>query len=120
MMEKLVNVRPTKIINRFNPPLKRTMRKIIMNEEQIRICIAEHAMVDEVLPDGSLLRLDFSNYNTDNNPAKEENIQKAVPDKEPTGDKLKDIENKRLTKRERRELKRKNQENIVKTNDIEG
>ena len=126
-MEKRVNVKIKKYITRFNPPLKRNLRRVTMTTDQIRICLLEHALVEEILDDGSTIALTIENYDKDNNRRVEEEIEKAVPDKPLTGDDEKDLENKRFTKKQRREL-RKHQnikkeivasEALVETKDIE-
>ena len=130
-MDKRVNVKIKKYITRFNPPIKRNLRRVTMSTEQIRICLLEHALVEEILDDGTIIPLNIENYDKDNNITIEEKIQKAVPDKEPTGNDEKDIESHKLTKRERRELRRKEAiennsvkevtafEALVETKDIE-
>ena len=129
-MDKRVNVKVKRPITRFNPPLKHDIRHVTMTTEQIRICLLEHAIVEEILDDNSIIRLDFSNYDTDNNPTKEEVIKEAIPDNEQSGNDLKDIENNKLTKKQRRELRRKQYNHTsdnstanisvpVKTEDIE-
>lgn len=61
-MKKHVNVYATNPIRNIIPPLMGTYLNIEMDEIDIYKCICGRAIVDEVLSDGSLVRLDFNNY----------------------------------------------------------
>lgn len=66
MNTKVVNVYPNKAITSINPPIRSKVMKVTMPITSIRKCIIERAIVDEVLPDGRTVRLDFTNYDKDN------------------------------------------------------
>ena len=66
MNTKVVNVYPNKAITSINPPIRSKVMKVTMPITNIRKCIIERAIVDEVLPDGRTVRLDFTNYDKDN------------------------------------------------------
>lgn len=65
-MTKRVNVRATVAVRNTNPPIYGTYKNIIMTTGDILKCLTKRAVVDEILPDGSLVRLNFKNYYTDN------------------------------------------------------
>ncbi len=44
-------------------PITNSIERVELTTEEIRLCLITKCMVDEYLPDGSLLRLDLSNYN---------------------------------------------------------
>lgn len=68
---KVVNIYPTNgPITVINPPIRVVTRRTYKVLEDIRRCIAAGAIVGEILPDGSELILDFTNYNNDNRTAK--------------------------------------------------
>lgn len=66
MNTKVVNIYPNKAITSINPPIRSKVMKVTMPITNIRKCIIERAIVDEVLPDGRTVRLDFTNYDKDN------------------------------------------------------
>lgn len=74
-MNKIVNIYPTKAITSLNPPIRSKVIGVTKSTAEIRKCIIERAIVDEVLKDGSTVRLDFSNYDKDNNPT---TVQAAI------------------------------------------
>jgi len=63
-------------------PITSSIEKIELTTEEIRLCLVTKCMVDEYLPDGSLLRLDFSNYNKDNTVVKEVEIVEPIVEPE--------------------------------------
>lgn len=67
---KKVNIIPQRPISTVNPPIRSAVRRVHKPVEDIRKCLIGRAMVEEILPDGSTLRLDFSNYDKDNRPSK--------------------------------------------------
>lgn len=67
---KLVNIYPQYPITTVNPPIRTMVRRVHMPAANIRLCLLAKAMVEEILPDGSLVRLTLANYDTDNAPAK--------------------------------------------------
>lgn len=71
-MNKKVNIYPKNPITTVNPTIRTTTLRVSKPVEDIRKCIIARAMVDEVLDDGTTLRLDLNNYDKDNNPTKTE------------------------------------------------
>jgi sorbitol-specific phosphotransferase system component IIBC len=71
-MNKKVNIYPKNPITTVNPVIRTTTLRVSKPVEDIRKCIIARAMVDEVLDDGTTLRLDLNNYDKDNNPTKTE------------------------------------------------
>lgn len=67
-MVKKVNIRASVPIKDFKPPIYGTCNGIEMSTGDILKCLCKHAIVEEVLPDGSTVRLDMKNYYTDNAP----------------------------------------------------
>lgn len=81
MNTKVVNVYPNKAITSINPPIRSKVMKVTMPITNIRKCIIERAIVDEVLPDGRTIRLDFTNYDKDNSIKTVEEVVKEVESK---------------------------------------
>ena len=75
MMTKTVNIYPNGAITTLNPPIRSRVLGVTKSIAEIRKCIIARAIVDEVLPGGKTVRLDFSNYDKDNNPSA---VQAAV------------------------------------------
>lgn len=69
---KKVNVIPQRPISTVNPPIRSAVRRVHKPVEDIRKCLIGRAIVEEILPDGSTLTLDFSNYDKDNRPSKKD------------------------------------------------
>ena len=67
-MNKLVNIYPSMPITSLKIPLRTRVTNIRMDCESIRKCIIANAIVEEVLDDNSVIRLNLSNYNKNNNP----------------------------------------------------
>ena len=67
-MNKLVNIYPSMPITSLKIPLRTRVTNIRMDYESIRKCIIANAIVEEVLDDNSVIRLNLSNYNKNNNP----------------------------------------------------
>lgn len=65
-LTKRVNVKIRLPIYNINPPLLSDAKDIIMTTGNILKCLEKRAIVDEVLPDGSTVRLNRHNYYTDN------------------------------------------------------
>ena len=76
-MTKLVNIYPSVPVISTNPPIRSIIRNVKKPVEQIRACIMARATVEEILKDGSKIRLDLTNYDKDNEP-------KTVKAPEPT------------------------------------
>lgn len=69
-MVKKVNVVARIPVRNVYPPLHGEYKGISMSPSNILKCILGRATVDEILSDGSTLRLNARNYNTDNTPKK--------------------------------------------------
>ncbi len=67
---KLIPRKPLYGIKRT--PITSCVEKIELTTEEIRLCLVTKCLVDEYLPDGSLLRLDLSNYNQNNSIVQDE------------------------------------------------
>lgn len=67
-MIKKVNIKASVPIKDFRPPIYGTCNGIEMTTGEILKCLCKRAIVDEVLADGSTIRLDLKNYYTDNTP----------------------------------------------------
>ena len=65
-MTKRVNVRANVAIRNINPPIYGTCNNIIMTTGDILKCLCRRAQVEEILPDGHTVKLNMSNYFTDN------------------------------------------------------
>jgi len=65
-MTKKVNIQTTVAIRNINPPICGRYTGVIMSTSDILKCLCRRAQVDEVLPDGRLVRLNMSNYYLDN------------------------------------------------------
>lgn len=65
-MTKRVNVRANIAIRNINPPIYGTCNNIIMTTGDILKCLCRRAHVEEILPDGHTVKLNMSNYFTDN------------------------------------------------------
>ncbi len=81
-MKKQVNIFANTPITFINIPIVGTVRNITMKSEDIRKCLFAKAKVEEILPSGKTVKLDFTNYNTENViPSSDKiknNIQKPV------------------------------------------
>lgn len=65
-MTKRVNVQARVAIRNTTPPIYGYHENIVMTTSDILKCLCKRAIVDEILPDGSLLRLNMKNYYLDN------------------------------------------------------
>lgn len=65
-MYKKVNIYPQTPITNIRPPIRSVTKKVTRSEEDIRACIIARAKVEEILPDGSIIRLNLTNYNINN------------------------------------------------------
>ena len=75
-LKKLVNIYPTMPITDFNPPMRVPTKRVYKTIGEIRTCLIRRAIVDEIMPDGSTVRLGLDNYNAVLNPiAKEEETE---------------------------------------------
>lgn len=92
-MTKRVNINAPIAIRNITPPIYGVCKNVIMSTGDILKCLCKRAIVDEILPDGSTIRLNMRNYYTDNgagldasvtDAAKEEFVdQPAAQDEEP-------------------------------------
>lgn len=71
-MRKKVNVYPTVPVLNLRTPIYNTALNVDLSVGDIAACIYGRALVDEVLDDGSTVRLSLSNYNKDNRKVVEE------------------------------------------------
>jgi hypothetical protein len=74
-MSKIVNIYPTMPITSVNPPIRGKLMGVRRTTADIRACIIGRARVEELLPNGKTIPLDFTNYDKDNyvkEPPKEE------------------------------------------------
>lgn len=65
-MTKIVNIRTRVAVKTINPPICGTVKGVIMTTGDILKCLCKRALVEEVLPDGSTIKLNMSNYYIDN------------------------------------------------------
>lgn len=65
---KRVNVTTVVAVRTTNPPICGTLKNIEMTTGDILKCLCKRAFVEEILPDGSTVRLNMKNYYTDNTP----------------------------------------------------
>lgn len=82
-MTKVVNIYPKSIIYSLNPPIRFPAKGVTRTVEDIYKCMVARAIVDEVLSDGSTIRLTFANYDKDNTPKVEEPKKEETPIAEP-------------------------------------
>lgn len=65
-MTKRVNINAPVAIRTITPPIYGRVSNIVMSTGDILKCLCKRAVVDEILPDGSTVRLTMKNYYTDN------------------------------------------------------
>lgn len=65
-MTKIVNIRTRVAVRNVNPPICGTVKGIVMTTGDILKCLCKRAQVEEVLPDGTTVKLNMSNYYIDN------------------------------------------------------
>jgi hypothetical protein len=66
IMYKKVNIYPSTPIIGVNPPIRSAVRHVTKSIKDIRTCIMSRAKVEEILPDGSIIRLGLNNYDKEN------------------------------------------------------
>ena len=59
---KVVNIYPSMPITGVNPPIRTTVKRVTKSIEEIRACLMARATIEEVLADGSTVRLNIGNY----------------------------------------------------------
>ena len=62
-MNKLVNIHASIPVRDVTPPIYGEVMRCTMSTDDIFKCICHRALVDEVLSDGSIVRLGLNNYN---------------------------------------------------------
>lgn len=65
-MTKKVNIYPSTPIVNVQPVIRSIVKNATKDLDTIRKCIISRAKVEEVLPNGELVRLDLNNYDKDN------------------------------------------------------
>ena len=65
-MTKRVNIKANVPVRNINPPIYGTCKNMAMTTGDILKCLCARAIVDEILPDGSTIRLSMKNYQADN------------------------------------------------------
>ena len=65
-MTKRVNINAPVAIRTITPPIYGRVSNIVMTTGDILKCLCKRAVVDEILPNGSTVRLTMKNYYTDN------------------------------------------------------
>lgn len=63
---KRVNIKAPIAIRNITPPIYGTCNNIIMTSGDILKCLCKRAQVEEILPDGSTVKITMKNYYTDN------------------------------------------------------
>lgn len=122
-MDKLVNIYPSKPIIQINPPIRCIVKRVVMPEEYIKICINNGATVEEVIDDNNTIILNSTNYNKDNSIKESVTIVDEITDSsaldttnsseetETTEDKIVDIYKKIESKKYNKKNKYKNRSN---------
>ena len=65
-MKKIVNIESPVGLYVFTPPMSGVFKKVELSTGDIKSCIMQGAKVEEILHDGTLLRLDLRNYDKQN------------------------------------------------------
>ena len=86
-MYKIVNIKTTRPIRTIRPAILQSVEGIKLTVGDIRRVIYSRALVDEVLSDGSTVRLTLDNYDKVNEkikaPVKKEEPKFEMPEEEP-------------------------------------
>ena len=77
-MTKKVNIYPKYPITTITPAIRTVSLGVTRPVEDIRKCIIARAIVDEVLSDGTTVRLTMNNFNKNNDKSKVEKAVEAV------------------------------------------
>lgn len=77
ILKKVVDVYPSRPVH-IIPPIRRTSLGIILGVGDIRTCLCSQAIVEERLDNGTTIRLNFSNYDKNNNKDHNNNVQQPV------------------------------------------
>lgn len=78
MMSKMVNIYAPITVRTLMPNIEGIVKNVLMCEGDIHKLLCGKAQVEEILSDGTLLPLDFGNYNKDNNPVRINNTKEKV------------------------------------------
>nr|DAE82600.1 MAG TPA: hypothetical protein [Caudoviricetes sp.] len=65
-MQKRVNIVASVPVTDLKIPIRGAIRNIMMDVEDIRLCLFRKAKVEEVISDDVTVKLDFTNYDKDN------------------------------------------------------
>lgn len=79
-MTKIVNINARFPIKSIVPPIYGTLKNVEMSTSNILKCLIRHAIIEEVLPDGTTIPINYKNYYTDNykEPISKKEIIKTV------------------------------------------
>ena len=79
-MTKIVNINARFPIKSIVPPIYGTLKNVEMSTSNILKCLLRHAIIEEVLPDGTTIPINYKNYYTDNykEPISKKEIIKTV------------------------------------------
>lgn len=77
-MIKTVNINARIPVKSVTPPIYGVVKNVKMSSGDILKCLIRRAIVDEVLDDGSTVRLTMKNYFTDNGPVKTDKVDETV------------------------------------------
>lgn len=124
-MIKTVNITATRPILSFHVPIRGTISNVKLSTEDILKVICQKGIVDEILEDGTIIRLSMSNYAKDNSHLSKTYAKKMKEQKEREAEEaarlLKEAEEKaraeeaaREEERIRKEAERKAMEEAVK------
>ena len=82
-MTKIVNIRTRVAVKTVTPPICGTVKGIVMTTGDILKCLCKRAQVEEVLPDGTTIKLNMSNYYIDNGAGLNAKKNLPAPEKKP-------------------------------------
>ena len=83
MKTKKVNIYTNRLITALSVPIRGNVNAATLTTQQIFNCLCQKAIVDEILEDGTLVRLDMANYDKENDKemqAKKEAIAQQLAD----------------------------------------
>ena len=102
-MQKRVNIVANTPVTDLKIPIRGAIRNIMMDVEDIRMCLFRKAKVEEVISDDVTVKLDFTNYDKDNGavlaetappvatlPDPEEELAKIEAEKQPEPEEVKE------------------------------
>ena len=61
-LTKVVNIYPSMPITGVNPPIRTTVKRVTKSIDEIRTCLMARATIEEILSDGTTVRLNIGNY----------------------------------------------------------